>query len=149
MMKSTSLCFSISSVWKFVIKNEMSYPCKSSQPRPGQVGRVVGWLIVAPVAGPVIQGIQASSPPFHTTYLDRFPPQDEKALCPLLQKPRELVDQDALNLVGLFDLDANAHGVDGRLDQDALVLVAGDGQGGQQDFGRTARLDFSVRTQDG
>jgi hypothetical protein len=26
MIKSTSLCFSISSVWKFVIKNEMSYP---------------------------------------------------------------------------------------------------------------------------
>ena len=25
-MKSTSLCFSISSVWKFVIKNEISYP---------------------------------------------------------------------------------------------------------------------------
>lgn len=26
MIKSTSLCFNISSVWKFVIKKEMSYP---------------------------------------------------------------------------------------------------------------------------
>lgn len=29
MMKSTSLCFNISSVWKFVIKNEMSYPYRA------------------------------------------------------------------------------------------------------------------------
>jgi hypothetical protein len=27
MIKSTSLCFNISSVWKLVIRNEMSYPC--------------------------------------------------------------------------------------------------------------------------
>lgn len=27
-MKSTSLCFSMSSVWKFVIRKEISYPCE-------------------------------------------------------------------------------------------------------------------------
>lgn len=27
-MKSTSLCFNMSSVWKFVIRNEISYPCE-------------------------------------------------------------------------------------------------------------------------
>ena len=31
MMKSTSLCFNISSVWKFVIRKEMSYPYSEGQ----------------------------------------------------------------------------------------------------------------------
>jgi hypothetical protein len=39
-----------------------------------------------------------------------------------------------LNLVRLLDLDAYAHAVDARLDQDSLILVTGDGQRVQQDF---------------
>lgn len=52
------------------------------------------------------------------------------------------MNQDILNLVSLLDLDAYAHRVDGRLDQDALVLVPGDGQRGEEDLGRAARLDL-------
>lgn len=33
-MKSTSLCFNISSVWKFVIRKEMSYPYSGGQSPP-------------------------------------------------------------------------------------------------------------------
>lgn len=47
-----------------------------------------------------------------------------------------------LDLVGLLDLDADAHTVDTRLDEDALVLVAGHGQGVQEDFRRRLGLDF-------
>lgn len=59
------------------------------------------------------------------------------------------MDQDILNLVGLLDLDADAHGVDGRLDENALVFVAGDRQGCQQDLRGAARFDFSVRAHSG
>lgn len=52
------------------------------------------------------------------------------------------MDKNTLNFVGLLDLDAYAHRVDGRLYQDALVLVAGDGQRGQQDLGGAASLDL-------
>lgn len=77
-----------------------------------------------------------------STHLDWFSPQNEEAFGPLLKEARELVDQDVLDLVGLLDLDADAHGVDGRLDEDALVLVAGDGEGRQQYLGAGAGLDF-------
>lgn len=47
-----------------------------------------------------------------------------------------------LYLVRLLDLDADPHAVYARLDQDSLVLVAGDGQRVQQHFGR--RLGFDL-----
>lgn len=47
-----------------------------------------------------------------------------------------------LNLVGLFDLDADSYAVDAGLDQDALVLVARNGQWCQQHLGRRPRLDL-------
>lgn len=56
--------------------------------------------------------------------LDRFPPQDDKTLCSLLQEPCELVNQNVLDFVCLFDLNAYAHAVDAGLDQDPLVLIA-------------------------
>lgn len=66
-----------------------------------------------------IQGYRTPSP-----YLDWFSPQDKECLCSLGQESCELVDEDILNLVGLLDLDADAHTVDTRLDEDLLVLVA-------------------------
>lgn len=75
-------------------------------------------------------------------YLDGLPPQDEETLGSLLQEARELVYQDVLDLVGLLDLDADAHRVDGRLDEHALVLVTGDGKRGQQDFWARPGLDL-------
>ena len=47
-----------------------------------------------------------------------------------------------LNLVCLFNLDAYAHAVDARLDQDSLVLIARDGEGIQQDFGGGLRFNL-------
>lgn len=83
-----------------------------------------------------------ASEPRYSSHLDWFPPQYEKGLGSLLQEACELVHQDVLNLVCLLDLDADAHGVDGWLDQDALVLVTRNSQRRQKDFGRSACLDF-------
>lgn len=58
------------------------------------------------------------------------------------QEARKLVDEDVLDLVGLLDLDADAHRVDARLDEDPLVLVAGYRQGRQEHFGRRLGLDL-------
>lgn len=119
-MKSTSLCFNISSVWKLVIKKEISYPytkpVSGSSPTIGTLRRVL--------------------------YLDWLPPQDEESLCSLCQEAGELVDQDVLNLVCLLDLDAYAHTVDAGLDEDSLVFVTGNDQGVQEDFGRGLGLNF-------
>lgn len=72
----------------------------------------------------------ASSP-----YLDRFPPENEEGLGSLRQESREFMDQDGLDFVGLLDLDANAYTVDAWLDEDLLVFVACNDQGGQQNLG--------------
>ena len=47
-----------------------------------------------------------------------------------------------LNLIGLLDLDADTDRVDAGLDQDTLVLVAGNRQRCKQDLGR--RLGFDL-----
>lgn len=46
------------------------------------------------------------------------------------------------DLISLLDLDADAYAVDTRLDEHALVLIAGNGQGVQEDFGRGLGLDL-------
>lgn len=76
------------------------------------------------------------------TDLDRLPPQDKERFGTLRQESRKLVDQDVLNLVGLLDLDADADRVDAGLDQDALVLVARNGQGLQEDLGGRLGLNL-------
>jgi len=50
--------------------------------------------------------------------------------------------QDILNLIRLLDLNADAHAIDGRLDEHAFVLVARDGQGVQEDFRGGLGFDF-------
>lgn len=76
------------------------------------------------------------------THLDRFPPQNEEGLGALFQESGELVYQDVLDLVGLLNLDADAHAVDAGLDEDALVLVTRNRQGRQEDLWRRPGLDF-------
>jgi hypothetical protein len=77
----------------------------------------------------------ASTPTLHRlTYLNRLPPQDKKGLCALRQESRELVHKDMLNLIRLLDLDADSNAIDAGLDQDALVLISGDGERVQQHF---------------
>lgn len=75
-------------------------------------------------------------------HLDRFPPQDEEGLTPLGEETGELVDQNVLDLVRLLDPDADADRVDGRLDQDSLVLIARNGQGRQEDLGGRLGLNL-------
>lgn len=52
--------------------------------------------------------------------LDGDPSQDDERLGAHHEEPGELVREDALNLVGLLDLDREADRVDRRLDEDLL-----------------------------
>lgn len=74
--------------------------------------------------------------------LDRLPPQNEERFGSLGQEPGELMDQNMLNLIGLLDLDADADGVDARLDKNSLVLVTRDGQRRKKDLWRCLGLNF-------
>jgi hypothetical protein len=74
--------------------------------------------------------------------LDRFPSQDDEALRSLLQEPCELVDQDVFDLVCLLDLNAYAHAVDARLNQDSFILIARYGEGVQNHFRRRRGFDL-------
>jgi hypothetical protein len=113
-MKSTSLCFNISSVWKFVIKKEISYPYTTISARPANQTNI-------PRKGLTPRTVS------RMTDLDRFPSQDKEGFCSLRQESSKLVDEYLLNVVGLLDLDAYPDAVDTRLDQDSLVLVARNG----------------------
>lgn len=77
-----------------------------------------------------------------STDLDGFPSQNEERFGALCQEAGELVDQDVFDLVCLLDSNADTDAVDGGLDQDTLVLVAGNGQGVQEDFGRGLSFDL-------
>ena len=58
------------------------------------------------------------------------------------QEARELVHQDVLDLISLLDLDADAHGIDARLDQDFLIVIPRHGQWVEQNLWRARGLDF-------
>ena len=58
------------------------------------------------------------------------------------QESSELVDQDMLNLIGLLDLNADAHGVNAGLDQNSLVLVSRNRQRRQKNFRRGLGFDL-------
>ena len=47
-----------------------------------------------------------------------------------------------LDLIRLFYFDADSDTIDARLDQDFLILIAGDGQGVEEDFWRAGGFDF-------
>jgi hypothetical protein len=59
------------------------------------------------------------------TYLDRFPPENEKSFGSLGEESCEFVDKNVLDFVGLLDFDAYADAVDTRLNKDLLMLVSG------------------------
>lgn len=62
------------------------------------------------------------------TRLDRLPAQHNEVLCSLHHESGELVAQNAFYFIGLFYLDAEADRVDRGFDEDALILIPGDGQ---------------------
>ena len=74
--------------------------------------------------------------------LDGLATQDEEGLGALGEEAGELVDEDALDLVGLLDTDADTDAVDAGLNKDTLVLVPGHGQGVQQDLWGGLGLDL-------
>ena len=118
MMKSTSLCFSISSVWTFVMRNEMSKPWKH------------------------ISFALKSHSLSQRAHLDWFSPQYEECLRSLRQKPRKLVHQNILYFIRLLDLYANARTVYTRLDKDFLVFVSSDSEWIEENFWRGSSFDF-------
>lgn len=68
-------------------------------------------------------------------HLYRFPPQDEKCFGPLGQESCEFMNQNVLNLVGLFDLDADSYAIDAGLNENSLIFVASHSQGVENDLG--------------
>ena len=110
MIKSTILCFNIVSEWKFVIKNEMSYPYGSLSHH----SRNAGW------------GGEPN--------LDWFSPQNHETLRSLHHEPRKLVTQNPLNLIRLLDLDADPDRVHRGFDKHPFVFVSGDCKGVEEDF---------------
>ena len=63
------------------------------------------------------------------SHLDGLPPEDEEGLGALCQEAGKLVDQNMLDLIRLFDLDAYAHAVDAGFDQDSFIFISGNCQG--------------------
>src|SRR5271170_8288146 len=58
------------------------------------------------------------------TYRNRFPSQDDKTLCPSSEESSQFMSEDTFNFIRLFDFDAYADRVDGRLDKHLFVLIA-------------------------
>ena len=57
------------------------------------------------------------------THLDSLSPKNEKRFRSLGQEPRELVYQNVLNLICLFDLYAETDAIHTGLDKNSLILV--------------------------
>lgn len=102
MIKSTNLCFSISSVWVFVIRNEISYPWF----------RPLACLYIQTQRSPCFHNPESHIVEEVPTHFYGLPPQNKERFCPLRQESGKFVYQDVLYIVCLFYLDAHAHTVD-------------------------------------
>ena len=58
------------------------------------------------------------------THLDSLSPKNKECFRSLGQKPRELVYQNILNFICLFDLDAETDAVHARLNKDSFILIS-------------------------
>lgn len=76
------------------------------------------------------------------SHLNGLPSQDKKGLRPLGEESGELVDQNMLNFIRLFDLYTNPHTVDAGLNEHLLVLVARHGQRVEEDLRGAPGFDF-------
>ena len=86
--------------------------------------------------------LSSSSRPPQTAHLDRLPPEDEEGLCSLRQETRELVHQDILYFVRLLDFDADTCTVHAGFNEHLLVLIPGDREGIEENFGRAGGFNF-------
>ena len=84
-------------------------------------------------------GCRQHSPLIH---LDRFSSQNKECLRSLCQKPRELVHQYVLDLVGLLDFYAKPYAVDTRLNEYALVFISGYSQRIKEELGRCGSFNL-------
>lgn len=66
------------------------------------------------------------------TDLDRLSSQNDKRLCALHEESSEFVCEDALDLVGLLDTDAQPDAVDACLDEHPLIFVSGNDERSQE-----------------
>jgi hypothetical protein len=121
MMKSTILCLSIDSVWKLVIRKDISYPLNTI--------RLERSVLLSAIV----------------SYLDGFAAEDNEVLRALHHEAGELVAQDALNLICLLDFDAKTDGVDGGLYEDAFVLVTRNSHRVQENLERAAIVALAVK----
>ena len=67
-------------------------------------------------------------------YRHRFPTQHNKVLGPHHHEASEFMTQNPLNVIRLFNLDGESEGIDGGLNQDLFILVAGNDNGLENDF---------------
>ena len=88
-------------------------------------------------------GVEVGDEEGDVVALDGLPAEDEEGLGALGEEAGELVNKNALDLVGLLDADADANAVDAGLDEDALIFIPGHGQGVQQDL--RGGLGFDLR----
>lgn len=77
-------------------------------------------------------------------YLNWHAAHDNELLSTLHEKAVEFVAQNSLNLIGLFDADAHAGRVHGRLDEAFLALVAANENRVQKQFLAQSRAVWSV-----
>ena len=59
------------------------------------------------------------------TYQHRFPSQNDKIFSTSSEESCQLVCQDPFNIICLLDFDTNPYRVDGWLNEDLFILIAG------------------------
>ena len=69
-----------------------------------------------------------------STHICRLPPHDNKLVRTLHKEAGELVAENLLDLIGLFDHDAHPHRVHGWLNSALLPLASANGNGVQKEF---------------
>ena len=69
-------------------------------------------------------------------YRHRLPPKNDKILSATSEESSQLVRQNPLDIIGLFDFDADADRVDRRFNQHLFVFITGDVHWIQHDFRR-------------
>jgi len=107
MMKSTSLCLSIVSAWKLVMRKEISYPCRLRLSFPNS----------------------ASAKKGGRAHLNRLSPKNDEILGAHHHESREFVTKNAFDIVLLLDPNRHADRIDRGLDEHLFFLVAGDSEG--------------------
>jgi hypothetical protein len=70
------------------------------------------------------------------TYSDRLSSENDEILGSHHHEASKFVTQDAFDVVLLLDLDAHASRIHGRLDEDLLLLIAGDNKWVEENFAR-------------